>query len=53
MEMVVLNTSETISDLLNQRSAIYSCKVRDPDTHPRRGLVLIAHYQPSIPMVEL
>ena len=28
MEMVVLNTSEAISDLLDQRSAIYSCKVR-------------------------
>ena len=28
MEMVVLNTSETASDLLDQRSAIYSDKVR-------------------------
>ena len=28
IEMVVLNTSETISDLLDQRSAIYSDKVR-------------------------
>ena len=28
MEMMVLNTSEAISDLLDQRSAIYSDKVR-------------------------
>ena len=27
MEMVVLNTSETVSDLLDRRSAIYSDKV--------------------------
>ena len=40
MEMVVLNTSETISDLLDQRSSIYSCKVRDLQrVHPRWGLV--------------
>ncbi|KAF9783497.1 cytochrome P450 [Thelephora terrestris] len=33
MEMVVLNTSETISELLDQRSAIYSDKVREFRSH--------------------
>ena len=33
MEMVVLNTSETVSDLLDQRSAIYSDKVKVSASH--------------------
>ena len=34
MEMVILSTSEAISDLLDQRSSIYSDKVRVPQpTH--------------------
>ena len=53
MEMVVLSTSKAISDLLDQRSAIYSDKVGPPRLEYRISFINHPFSKPSTPMTEL
>ena len=52
VDMVVLSTSDAVSDLLDQRSAIYSDKVRS-HSHSISTMVAYPFYKPSTPMIEL
>lgn len=51
--MVVLSSPEAISDLLDQRSAIYSDKVRFRHSDSSPLVVYPLLYKPSTPMIEL
>jgi len=52
-EMVVLSTSEAVSDLLDQRSVIYSDKVRAHRPIHIESQSLTVFFKPCPPMIEL